>query len=103
MKAIGRPPILFGLVDAPITATERGEIAACRTRAMPLVYPIWRRRKTRAAPRTPPLKPVHAVVGGGLVGLAERRVVENGVEEVVDRAAVGEHRLADVDQLARAF
>src|SRR2546422_3831774 len=46
------------------------------------------------------------LVGGverrDLVALRQRRVVEDRLEEVVDPAPQGQHRLADMDQLRRA-
>src|SRR6476620_10024926 len=45
-------------------------------------------------------EPVDAVEGRDLVAFRERRVIEHGVDEVVDRSAERQHRLADVDQLA---
>src|SRR6202047_4770992 len=48
-------------------------------------------------------EPVDAVEGGPLVAFRERRVIEHRVDEVVDRAAEREHRLTDVDQLARTL
>ena len=44
---------------------------------------------------------VDAVEGRDLVAFRQGRVVEHGLDEVVDRAAERQHRLADVDQLAR--
>src|SRR5580704_19573255 len=41
---------------------------------------------------------VHRVQGGHLVGLGQGRVVEDGVDEVVDRTAAAHDGLADVDQ-----
>src|SRR6187401_540550 len=38
-----------------------------------------------------------------LVTLGERGVIEHGVDEVVDLPIEAEHRLADMDQLARAL
>ncbi len=42
---------------------------------------------------------VRRVQRGDLVGLGECRVVQHGVDEVVDGAAAAHHRLPDVDQL----
>src|SRR5215470_5246224 len=49
------------------------------------------------------LQPVQPVEPGHLVRLGHRRIVEDGVAEVVDRAAEGEHGLADMDDLGRAL
>src|SRR5262249_7020948 len=52
----------------------------------------------------PPLREaeaVDAVKRRGLVTLGERRVVEDGLDKVVDGSTKGEHRLADVNQLRR--
>src|SRR6266849_1207961 len=46
-------------------------------------------------------EPVDAVEGCDLVALCQGRVVEHRVDEVVDCPAERQHRLADVDQLAR--
>ena len=48
-------------------------------------------------------QPVHAVKGRRLVALRQRGIVENRVDEIIDRAAECHHRLTDVDQLAGAF
>src|SRR5262249_51192628 len=45
---------------------------------------------------------VRRVEGGDLLGLRQRRVVEDRADEVVDRAAAAHHGLADVYQLGRA-
>ena len=42
------------------------------------------------------------VEGGDLVGLGQRRVVEDGVDQVVDGAAAAHHGLADVDEFGGA-
>ena len=39
----------------------------------------------------------------GFVALRKGRVVKDRVDEVVDRTAMGEHSLADVDQFTRTF
>ena len=49
------------------------------------------------------MQAAQAIEGGHLVALGEGGVVEDGVDEVVHRAAQGHHRLADVDQLAGAL
>src|ERR1044072_3322828 len=46
---------------------------------------------------------VDAVEGGSLVALGERRVVEDRVDEVVNRALQDHHGLADVQNLGRAL
>src|SRR6202171_1046270 len=46
-------------------------------------------------------EPVDAVEGGDLVAFRQGGVVEHRVDEVVDRSAERQHRLTDVDQLAR--
>ena len=48
-------------------------------------------------------QPVDPVKGSGLVTFRQRWIVEHRVDEVIDRAAEGHHRLPDVDQLAGAF
>src|SRR5262249_27382722 len=45
---------------------------------------------------------VHSVERGDLVGLGQGRVVEDGVDQVVDGAAAAHDRLPDVDQLGGA-
>src|SRR5262245_5118508 len=48
----------------------------------------------------------HAVVcveRGDLVALGQRRIVEGVLDEIVDGDAKVEHRLADVNELGRAF
>src|SRR5271157_4966069 len=45
---------------------------------------------------------VHRVQGGDLVGLGQGRVVEDGIDEVVDGAATAHDGLADVDQFGGA-
>src|SRR5687767_7910348 len=44
-----------------------------------------------------------AVVGGVLVGVGERRVIEDHVDEQIDRAAELDGGLADVHELAGAL
>ena len=44
-----------------------------------------------------------AVERRSFIALGERRVVEDGVDEVIDGAAKDHDRLADVDQFAGAF
>src|SRR5690242_4089302 len=46
---------------------------------------------------------VQPVEGRRLVAFGQRRVVEDGVDEVFDRALQDHHRLAYVQQLRRAF
>ena len=46
-------------------------------------------------------QPVDAVQRGDAVTLGERRIVEDAGDEVVDRAAESDDRLADVDELRR--
>jgi len=48
-------------------------------------------------------KTVQSVEGGILVTLRERRVVENGVNKIVDFPAHREHRLPDMHQFDCAF
>src|SRR5262249_35357364 len=48
-----------------------------------------------------PRELVRGVERRHLVALGERRVVEDGLQEVVETAAEAEHGLADVDQLGR--
>src|ERR1043166_4274984 len=45
---------------------------------------------------------VQAVERRGFVALRQRRVVENRLDEIVDRSLKDQHRLADVQQFARA-
>ena len=49
------------------------------------------------------LDAIQAVERGHLVALGQRRIVEHGVDEVLQLAAQRHHRLSDVQQLARAF
>lgn len=46
---------------------------------------------------------IHAVESRGLVAFGKRRVVEHRLDEVIDGTAETEHRLSDVQQLARAL
>src|SRR5438067_11202076 len=46
-------------------------------------------------------QPVRRIERGDLVRLGEGRVVEDRLDQVVDRAAEAHHRLADVDELRR--
>src|SRR5256885_6784766 len=43
---------------------------------------------------------VQAVERGGLVTLRQRRIVEDGIDKVLDRGAQDHNRLADVEQFA---
>src|SRR5437773_11555744 len=45
---------------------------------------------------------VLGIEGSDLVGLGQRRVVEHRVQEVIERAVVAHHRLADVHDLGCA-
>ena len=49
------------------------------------------------------LAAVQPVEGGDLVCLRQGRIVEDGVAQVLDRAAVVDGDLADVDELRRAL
>src|SRR2546426_11515587 len=65
---------------------------------------ICARRIRRSGPQPRAAKPVSSepvepVQRGHLVGFRERRVVEDVVDEVVDRPAEGEYGLADVHEL----
>src|SRR3977135_3308111 len=53
--------------------------------------------------RTLPRHPVPGIEPGDLVGFGQRRVIERVLDEIVDSAFEVEHRLADMDQLSRAF
>src|SRR3984885_12315662 len=46
---------------------------------------------------------VEAVEGRGLVALGQRRIVENGIDEILHTAAKNHNCLADVKQLGSAF
>src|SRR5262249_11824901 len=49
------------------------------------------------------LKAIQSVEAGYLVCLCHGRIVEDGIPEVVDCTAKGQHALTDVDDLGRAF
>src|SRR5437763_1560234 len=53
-----------------------------------------------ALPEMPQL--VAAVEGGDFIALRQRRIIEDGVDEIVDRRLEGDRHLADVDQLGGA-
>src|ERR1043166_6401294 len=84
-------------------------IPACHTRKSRKLLIAIEAPSTNPHPPTPiPLlsetrELVDAVEGGGLVALGERRVVEDRVDEVVNRALQGHHGLADVQNLGRAL
>ena len=59
-------------------------------------------RKPQATRQSGRAQLVHRVERGHLVRLGERRVVEDRVDEVVDRPAEPHHRLADVHELGGA-
>src|SRR5713226_587776 len=46
---------------------------------------------------------VETVEGGGLVAFRQRRIIEDGVREILDRALKRENSLPDVEQLGSAF
>ena len=48
-------------------------------------------------------EPIDPVERRHFVAFGQRRVVEDGIDEIVDRAAERQHRLADMDQLAGAI
>ena len=48
-------------------------------------------------------EPVDAVERRHFVALRQGRIIEHGVDEVVDFTVERQHRLTDVDQLARPF
>src|SRR5207244_5372624 len=50
-----------------------------------------------------PLQPVIPIQRRDLISLGQGRVVHHVIDEVLDRAAVGDHRLAQVDQLGCAL
>src|SRR5262249_25160855 len=82
------------------------------TRALVAIRP-WRasvrddlgddHRRMNAGLLAPAHQRLQSVVRGVLVRVAERGVVENALDEEVDRAAEGQARHPDVNQLARAF
>src|SRR5262245_50459289 len=91
--ASGTPRLLIG--SAPTRKPPRGRRT---TRA-------FCRKTWSAGPGVPRTKlitdAVDAVKRSGLVTLGQRRVVEHGVDEVIDVAAEAQHGLADVYQLRR--
>src|SRR5215510_3022544 len=87
---------------APMTSSRPRSFSALR----PSAPSRGRRRSTGpllpygpGARRRRPLQPIEPVQRGDLVGFGERRIVEDGLDEVVDRPAEGEHRLGDVHQV----
>ena len=46
---------------------------------------------------------IHTIESRRLITLGQRRIIENRVDEIIDRAAESHHRLPDVDQFARAL
>lgn len=56
------------------------------------------------AQRLHPLyQPIHAIESRRLITFSQRGIIEDRIDEIIDRAAESHHRLPDVDQLARAF
>jgi hypothetical protein len=62
-----------------------------------------RRSDALLAAAAGPAHAVEPIESGGFIALGERRVIEHGIHEIVDLAAEGQHRLADVNQLASAL
>src|SRR5665213_1994286 len=48
-------------------------------------------------------EPVQPVKRGSLIAFRQGGIIENGIDKIVDRRIQRHHRLANVDQLARAF
>ena len=79
---------------------RKGDRSSVTSACVPVRSVIATTRRVESSSRT---QLCERVVGRVLVGLAERRVVEHHLDERLDRAAQHDHRLADVDQLGRAF
>src|SRR5687768_7177567 len=92
-----------GLAGASVRGVGAGDCAAASaapaTTAQPQILTIVRSYGTGALLLHGPGGVAQPVVRGVLVCLAERGVVEDGLDEVVDRAAEGQAGLADVDEL----
>src|SRR5262245_48836246 len=65
-------------------------------------YASWTERRGRGARRASAAKLVGGVERGDLVALGQGRIVEDGLEKVVEPAAETEHGLPNVHELGRA-